>query len=441
MASTVGCHGQQVGASRRLEVTLSIMNDRDLYAQILGITKPWAVSQVALDLEIQEVSVFVDIRSDAVLLCAACGKACPGHDSRVRRWRHLDTCQYKTILVANVPRINCSEHGVQQVAVPWAEPNSRFTGLFEALAINWLRQASIAGVADLLRLTWAEADGIMQRAVTRGLSRRSDQSPTAIGVDETSFKKRHEYVTAVVDLEKNTVLHVSDGRSKSSLTEFYETLGPVQRENVEVVAMDMHQPYISATLEAIPNAEMKIAFDRFHVAKHLGDAVDKVRREEHARLMADGDFTLKGTKHVWLMAEENIDDEMTQGMLDALKETNLTTGRAYAIKETARSLWNFGSHASAAKAWKGWINWAMRSRLEPMKKAARTVREHLWGILNAIVLRASNGPTESINARIQKIKRMACGFRSRKRFRAAIYFHLGGLDLYPASANSTHTNN
>jgi transposase len=281
----------------------------------------------------------------------------------------------------------------------------------------------------------------MRRAVDRGLSRREPETPTAIGVDETSFQKRHAYVTVVVDLQENKVLHVADDRKATSLCAFYETLALEQREKIEVVAMDMHEPYIKATMEAIPEAERKIAFDRFHVAKHLGDAVDKVRREEHAALTAEGDFTLKGTKHVWLTAEENLDSTVMLGMFDALKDAKLKTGRAYAIKETARGLWNFVSRGWAEKAWKRWIGWAMRSRLEPMKSAARTVRDHLWGIINAIVLRATNAANESINATIQKIKNMACGFRSRERFRNAIYFHLGGLDLYPASAHLTHANN
>lgn len=136
-----------------------------------------------------------------------------------------------------------------------------------------------------------------------------------------------------------------------------------------------------------------------------------------------------------------MDSPIMQGMFDAPKEAGLKTGRAYAMKETARSLWDFASRRWAEKAWKRWIGWAMRSRLEPMMKAARTVRDHLWGIINAIVLRATNAATESINAKIQKIKNMACGFRSRERFRNAIYFHLGGLDLYPESVCFTHTNN
>lgn len=415
------------------------MQDRDLYAQILGIRHPWKVVDVTSDAVKQEVTIFVEPAADAAFGCLACGQTAPRYDSRRRRWRHLDTCQYKTIVVAEVPRINCPQHGIQQVMVPWAEPNSRFTGLFEALAINWLKEASIQAVARLMRLTWKEVDGIMCRAVVRGLGRRKLEAPERMGVDETSFQKRHEYVTVVTDLDGSKVLYVADDRKAESLAAFYRQLTPAQKKRIFVIAMDMHKPYISATEEAVPDADEKVAFDKFHVAKHLGDAVDKVRREEHQRLMAEGDWTLKHSKHLWLQNPENMDDAMWDSTFKILRESSLQTSRAWAIKELAMSLWGYASRGWATKAWKKWIAWARRCHLEPIKKVAAMVRDHLKGIVNAIVLQATNAATESINSKIQKVKRMACGFRNRQRFRNAIYFHLGGLDLYPDALRSTHT--
>jgi transposase len=416
------------------------MQGRDIFSQILGIRHPWAVVDVTTDAAKQEVTVFVERAGDAVFHCMVCRAECPRYDSRRRRWRHLDTCQYRTIVEADVPRIECPEHGVQQVPVAWAEANSRFTGLFEALAINWLREASIMAVARLMRMTWKEVDGIMCRAVVRGLSRRELVPPERMGVDETSFQKRHEYVTVVTDLDGSTVLYVADDRKAESLAAFYRQLTPAQKKQIFVIAMDMHQPYISATKEAIPDADEKIAFDKFHVAKHLGDAVDKVRREEHQRLMAEDDWTLKHSKHLWLQNPENMDETMWNSAFKVLRESSLQTSRAWAIKELAMSLWNYASRGWATKAWTKWIAWARRCHLEPMKRVAAMVRDHLKGIVNAIVLQATNAASESINSKIQKVKRMACGFRNRERFRNAIYFHLGGLDLYPASAMATHTN-
>jgi transposase len=415
------------------------MQGRDIYAQILGIRSPWAVVDVTMDAKKQEVVVSVEAGGEEAFRCMACDVVCPKYDVRRRRWRHLDTCQYKTILEADVPRVECKEHGVQQVAVPWAEPNSRFTALFEALVIDWLKEASISAVARMTRLSWNEVDGVMSRAVRRGLARRDVEAPTKIGVDETSFQKRHEYVTIVTNLEGTTVVHVADDRRAESLAAYFEKLTPDQRAKIAVVAMDMHGPYISATRNAVPDADDKIVFDKFHVAKHLGDAVDKVRRDEHRRLLARGDWSLKSTKHLWLQNPDSMDDVMWDSTFKILRDANLQTSRAWAIKETAMSLWGYASRTWATKAWRKWIGWARRSRLEPMKKAATTVCNHLRGIVNAVILRATNAASESINSQVQKVKRMACGFRNRSRFRNAIYFHLGDLNLYPAPIAVTHT--
>lgn len=275
------------------------MRDTELYGQILGVKSPWRVSRVELQLAGGDVEVFVE-HSGGQLTCPECGKSAGGYDKRERRWRHLDTCQYRTILVAQVPRVECSEHGVKTIQVPWAEPGSGFTALFEALVIDWLRAANTKAVAQLLRLTWDQVDGVMQRAVRRGLARRELAVPGRLGVDETSFQKRHEYVTVVADTERGVVQHVADGRGKEALSGYYAAFSEHELAALESVSMDMWGPYIAATREAVPEAESKIAFDKFHVAGHLGKAVDRVRAEENRSLRAAGDETLKATKHLWL---------------------------------------------------------------------------------------------------------------------------------------------
>jgi transposase len=402
------------------------MRDRDLYTKILGITAPWHVSDVVLDMSAGTVDVLVEHRGQAC--CPKCGKTCSGYDSRRRRWRHLDTCQFQTFLTADVPRVACEEHGVVQAAVPWSEPNSRFTALFEAVVIDWLKEASFAAVARRLNLSWEEVDGIMSRAVERGLARREEATPSRIGLDETSFQKRHEYVTVVTDLERARVVAVLDGRTKEAVETHFAGVPEASRAAVKVVTMDMWRPYMDAAAKWLPNAW--VCFDRFHVARHLGDAVNTVRKAEHRALQSEGDRTLTGTKYVWLENPRNMKPER-RAMLSRLKDVCARTGRAWALKELAGKLWDYVSVGWARKAWTAWISLAVRSKLEPMVKAARLVRTHLDGILNAVVLRATNAPSESMNAKIQRIKRMACGYRNRDRFRNAILFHLGGLDLYP----------
>lgn len=410
------------------------MHDTTLYAAILGVVEPWKVTEVQPELDAGEIVVRVVMASGARLGCPRCGEESPRYDHRKRRWRHLPTCQYRTILEVDVPRVRCEEHGVLQVPVPWAEENSAFTALFEALVISWLKEASISAVADLMELSWDQVDGIMQRAVRRGLQRRAPSKLRRIGVDETSFQKRHEYVTVVTDLDTSTVVYVADDRKAESLEGFFDEQEPADLVGIEVVAMDMWKPYISVVKANLWDAEKKICFDKFHVAKHLGDAVDKVRRQEHRRLLEEDDRTLVGTKYRWLQNPENMTRAVARSF-ESLKRLALKTARAWALKEHAMCLWSYVSRGWARKVWRGWISWALRSRLEPMKKVARMVREHLEGIINAIVLGATNAGAESINSKIQRVKRMACGYRNRERFRNAIYFHLGGLDLSPA----THT--
>lgn len=406
------------------------MRDVDLYAQILGLTVPWEVTAVELDRAAGQLVVQVALMADTALACPQCGRPSPGYDRRVRRWRHLDTCQYVTILEAEVPRLSCPEHGVVTASVPWAEPDSGFTQLFEALGIDWLQEASIQAVARQLGLSWGAIDRIMQRAVARGLARREAVSPRRLCVDETSFRKRHDYVTVVTDPQAGTVLHVADDRRSGSLGEFYAGLSEAQKARIEAVSMDMWPAYINATWDHVPGAETKIAFDRFHVAKLLGEAVDQVRRQEHKQLRAQGCDDLKGSRYVWLTDPAN----MTVAQKDrfqALRQGTLKTARAWAIKDLAAQLWDYRSRSWAKKAWDRWLGWALRCQLPPMRKVALTIKAHLWGILNAIVLRQSNGHAEGMNSKIQRIKQRACGFRNKERFRNAIYFHLGGLDLYP----------
>ena len=186
-----------------------------------------------------QVIVHVERKAGAQPCCPTCSKPAPGYDSRRRRWRHLDTCQYKTILEADVPRVKCPEHGVVTTTVPWAEPNSGFTALFEALVIDWLKEASTSAVARLMGLSWNAIDGIMQRAVKRGLARRKKTCAQHLGVDETAFRKRHDYVSIVSDQDNGTVLYVGKDRKKADLKQWFEALPRSCLEAIESVSMDM----------------------------------------------------------------------------------------------------------------------------------------------------------------------------------------------------------
>lgn len=434
--------GEAVCVAHARSVSCGSVKDHQLYQQILGIESPWKVSAVELQRDEQEVRVYVERTGRKGLSCPKCDRRCTGYDTREREWRHLDTMQYRTILVGRIPRVTCPEHGVLQIHVPWAEPGSRFTALFEALAIDWLKEASISSVTGLLGLTWDELDGIRARAVKRGLSRRGPIEPKTIGVDETAFQKRHEYVTLVNDLDADTphVLYVADDRTKSALDGFYAMLGPEACTKIETISMDMWEAYISSTRAHVPEADQRIVFDKFHIAMHLGDAVDRVRREENRILRKNGDLRLVGSRYLWLQHPNRMPDDKWVAF-EPLRQSSLRTARAYAIKETVMaSCWGYRYRAVAERHWERALSWMMRCRLEPVKRVARMIRAHYDGVLNASVSDVTNAHSERINEKIQWIKRISRGFRSRERFRDAIYFHAGGLDLYPEGLGVTHSN-
>ncbi len=410
------------------------MRDTDLYGRILGIESPWEVTGVELRLEAGEVEVFVARGGGDSYRCPECGSAASRHDSRRRRWRHLPTCQYRTILTADVPRVRCSEHGVRTIGVPWSDGGSRFTALFEALVIDWLGAASISAVARLLELSWDQVSGVQERAVKRGLERRgSAPASRVLGVDETSFQKRHEYVTVVADLEgEPRVHHVADGRGKDALASYYESLSEAERSRIETVAMDMWPAYISATVSCLPDGGDKIAYDKFHVASHLGDAVNAVRNEEHRQLLRLGDDRLTDTRYLWLYHPDRVPEHRWPRFKELIDGTT-KTARCWHLKEVAMMMWETRDRAEALAVFQGWYSWAIRCRLEPMKQVARMIKAHLDGVLNAIERGVTNARLEGINSVIQWLKKSARGYRNRDRFRTAIYFHLGGLDLYPDS--------
>jgi transposase len=407
------------------------MKDCQLYEYLLGIKSPWTVGKVELNTKDQRVDVWAEHESGVRWPCPECGKEFTAYDHAEERvWRHLDSCQYKTYLHARIPRVNCSTHGVLQVGIPWAEAKSRFTMLFERLAIDILQECDVTGATRILGISWDEAWHIMERAVERGKARKGKRGVRQIGVDEKSAAKGHKYLTLVCDLEHGVVEYVGDTRTQESLEAYYHGLSASQLAGIEAVAMDMWEPYIQATRARVPDAEGKIVFDRFHIMGYMGKAVDTVRKQEHRELMAEGDATLSGSKYLWLYNSENV-PETRRMEFAQLQQQGLKVGRAWAIKETLRKLWDYLYPEAARKFWKQWYFWATHSRLKPVLEAAKTLQRHIDNVLTYCQHRITNAVSEGLNSKIQTIKKMAYGFRNQDNFKIAIYFHCGGLDLYP----------
>jgi transposase len=408
------------------------MQDRELYQEILGLKSPWSVTNVALNLNEQQVDVFVGHPSGTKFCCPECSLTLPSYDhTPERQWRHLDSCQFKTLLHASVPRVDCPEHGVKQVSVPWAEKGSRFTILFERFAIQvLLATQTVTGAMSILRTKWDQTWSIVERAVARGKARKEAQTVPRLGIDEKAFLKGQNYITLLYDLDNSTVEAISDGNDTDSGIACLSQLSDAQIQSVEAIAMDMSASYVKAAKQVIPLAENKIVHDRFQVMQMATKAVDKVRRGEHRQLMKDGDDSLSKTRYVWLTSFENL-SEKQQTLFDSVYDLQLQTGKAWAFKEMLRDLWSQTSAASATTYFNDWYRRVIHTKLEPMKTVARSIRERLRNVVSYCTHRITNSVAEGMNSKIMSIKRRVGGFRNRQNFKTAIFFYCGGLSLYP----------
>jgi transposase len=340
------------------------------YALLLGIGSPWEVQTVELKVAEKKVEIELGWQWGSAAQCPECGRECSIHDRAPERtWRHLDTMQFETRIRARVPRAACPEHGVKTMTVAWAAPLGRFTLHFERFAIEVLLAcASVSQACELLGIGWESAHEIMRRAVERGLERRQLDKLRHLGMDEKSFKRGQSYITLLTDLEQSRVVEVVEDRTVEAAEQLWQTLHPEQKQAVEAVAVDMWEPFIRTIETQVPEAD--IVHDKFHVSKYLGEAVDKVRRQEHKDLMAQGDETLKGTRQLWLYNPEHFSPAQVEEF-STLKDLHLKVARAWAAKELFSTFWEYQQEGWARRFFKNWFGWVSRSRSSHSSKWPR----------------------------------------------------------------------
>ncbi|MCB0321076.1 MAG: ISL3 family transposase [Bdellovibrionales bacterium] len=409
------------------------MNSSDLhkhYSLLLGLIPPWLVTNIDLRMEEKLIEINVQWPAGYDVECPKCGRSCPIKDHREeRRWRHLDTMQFQTIIKSRAPRAECPDHGVKTINIPWAGPNSRFTLLFERLAIDVMIAAkSIKEAAGLLGLSWDQVHHIQTRAVERGLARRELDEIKKVGIDEKSFLKGHKYASLMVDIDGARILDVVEGRTLESANSLWQKLPEEVRSGIDAVAMDMWDAFITSTKTHVPQAD--IVHDKFHISKYLNEAVDKVRRTEHKKFMKDDDETLKGAKYLFLKSPANM-SESEKEKFKALRMDKLKSGRAWSIKEMFSEFWAYSYQASAEKFFQRWYWWATHSRLKPMADVAKLMKRHLPNILTYLRHLITNAMMEGFNSKIQSIKANARGYRNFTNYRTAILFYCGKLEFYP----------
>lgn len=395
----------------------------EFFAGVLGIDDPWKVVGVERDETCGKVVVLLEFDRSA-----AGDIAGHIHGYVEREWRHLDTCQYKTFIRTRVPRVKRSDGTTAEVEVPWAERFARVTRLLEARALEVLKEArSHSSAARLLSMGEGQLDRIMERAVARGLARRKDEDIVHAGMDEKAARRGHRYVTVLTDIGRGVVVDLVEGRDGEATSSIWKCLTPRQRDSVEAVAMDMWPAYMKAAKVWVPDAD--IVHDRFHVAKHLGEAVDAVRKAEHRALMKQGDDRLKGMKYSLLRRFDDL--RRAPATFNAVRRSTLLTAKAWAYKEAFDRFWSYVSSPWAEKFFQHWYRSAIHTKLEPVKKIARMLKKHLPGLLAYARHRITNATAEGINSKIQMLKSNARGLPKFLTLRIRVLFHCGGLDLSP----------
>ena len=406
------------------------MNTSDLFAIALNLPSPWVISKVEFKPDSagsMELHINLSFPRGSKFICPVCGAELSAYDTTPRVWRHLNFFQYKTYLHADLPRVKCEEHGVKTVAVPWAREGSGFTLLFEGWVVELAKHLPVATIAEMVREHDTRLWRFIKHYVDDARAAEDYSNVSNIGIDETS-KKGHNYVTVVADLDERKVIYATDGKDSTTVDRFVTDFKAHdgQPKAIEVVTCDMSLGFKKGITTHFTNSHTVI--DKFHVIKHINEALDKVRRDE-ATSTPYNRFLLKKTKYIWLKNDGNLTDRQRERK-ETLLHKRLKTGRAYAMKITLQEIYEQAATRDEANTMlKKLCSWMKRSRLMPMKEFAQLLENHWQEILNYFDHRYTNAILEGLNSIIQNIKRRARGFRNDEYFKTMIYLVCGKLNL------------
>jgi transposase len=391
------------------------MDMTTLFTMALGLQAPWEVKDLQFNPEGQRLDIIIDFTRGANFPCPVCGKPSKTHDTEQKTWRHMDFFQHSAYLTARVPRCNCDEHGVKLVSVPWARPGSGFTLLFEALAMMLIPTMPMAAAAKMLRVHDTQLWRLGHHHVDEGLAKVDMSKVRDIGIDETSAKRGHNYISLVMDMDARKLLFAVAGKGHEVLGAFKADLLAHGGDpgKIREASLDMSPAFVKGLRKHFPKAHL--TFDRFHVMKIIGEAVNEVRRNE-----VKDRPELKKTRYIWLKNRSNLTAGQEE-KLNALQGANLLTAEAYRMKLTFQDLYYQCNHEDAGQFLDEWIHMVQASGIEPMISAADTVRKHKAGILRWFKSGHTNGILEGINSLIQAAKAKARGYRSVRNLIAMAY--------------------
>ena len=370
--------------------------------------------------------IVLEVRRRRRLPCGTCGTRGRVRDRLgLRQWKHVPLWGVPTTLMYSPARVGCRQCGKIRVeAIPWSQGKCRLSVGLIWLLSAWCKLLAWDVVAKLFAVHWNTVAAAVRQAVAYGLEHRELGEVLYIGIDELSRQRGHVYVTNVYDVKDRRLIWSGEGRSKETLEQFFEEHAEALKDKVKGVCCDMWQPYIDILNERLPDATL--VFDKFHIIRHLLQAVDEVRKDEARELRKTNPELLKRTRYLWLKNVENLTDQQ-RARLGHLEKLNLRCNRAWLLKESFREFWNYKRKGWARRFLKKWFWWATHSRLEPMRDFAWMLRRHEKDILNYFHIRIDNGAVEGMNNKAKLVSHRCYGFRTAKTYITALYHCLGDL--------------
>lgn len=397
-----------------------------LLRRLLGVT-----GLVVLSFHLDSEGLVVDVRPRwRRPRCGGCGRRRRGYDrARERLWRHLGLADLKIWLRYAPRRVECGRCGVRTEEVPWAAVGSRFTRDFEEMAAYLAQVTDKTQVTRMLGIAWRTVGTIVERVVRERLDPSRLAELRRIGVDEFSYRRRHRYLTVVVDHDRRRLVWAAPGRGAETLGAFFKELGADGCATLKIATIDMSGGYQKALAEHAPST--KVVFDRFHVQRLASDAVDAVRREQLRELRGtpEGKELFRSRFTLWKNPWNLSKDEKRK--LSRIERTNKPLYRAYLLKEMLAKALEYKQPKRARNALRDWLSWASRSRLKPFVKTARTIREHFEGVMAYVEERVTNGVVEGMNTRLRMVARRAFGFHGAQALISMAYLCCGGIQLAP----------
>jgi transposase len=401
-----------------------------IFEAALGIKAPWFIEGLEFDEENQRLDVYIDFKKGSRFEYSSEDEGITGvfpvDDTVNKTWRHLKFFQHDCYLHCRVPRIKTDNNKCRHIKTPWEGVSSGFTLLFEAFLLQLITEMPVNAVARIASVDDEKLWRMLYKYIDQARETEDYSSVTQIGLDETSKKKRHDYVTVFVDLAKRKTIFVTEGKDHKTIEHFcsdFKAHNGVP-EQITDISSDMSPAFIKGAREYLPQA--KVTFDKFHLIKVINDAVAKVRRAE-----AQDNPLLKKTKGIFDKNRCNLTDKQLNKLENELelKRLNLKTVRAYHLRENFQQIYNAGTKQEFEELLTKWYSWARRCRLEPMKDAAKTIKDHWEGVLNWFDSKVNNGILEGLNSLIQSAKSKARGYRSFRNYKTIIYLITGKLSF------------